>query len=71
MGMNDADSQWCPVLGTPGFQEYISIDYHARTTLQSFATYATKTTKRELDSSAPDDGARGRRLTLVGGLFKR
>ena len=39
MGMNDADSQWCPVLGTPGFQEYISIDDHARTTLQSFATY--------------------------------
>ena len=53
MGITDKDSQWCPVLGTPGFHEYISIDYHARTTLQSFATYATKTTKRELDSSAP------------------
>ena len=40
MGISDKDSQWCPVLGTPGFQEYISIDDHARTTLQSFATYA-------------------------------
>ena len=40
MGITDEDSQWCPVLGTPGFQEYISIDDHARTTLQSFATYA-------------------------------